>query len=310
MSLPGAHTICEMELLATLTLDQLREPKFFLRLPNKQSVEYLELRDSIQAIGFLNSLCVRYTGDPNVFEIVDGWFRFNAARDVELTEVPCIVKEMTDAEVLASQIAANAIRPETKPVEMARHLKQLQLLDPSLTLPVIAKQVGKDISWVKNMLLLNDLSPEAQQAVDTGRMFLMNAYMLAKIPKAFQPKFIHHALHMPVKEFSALSQAVIKDYRLKKRKQRLEHHKFKPTPYLRSVVEIIEEMGSSVAFNKLAGKAHLSRKELWKAALEWALHLDVDSIEKQRQQAERRNQLHQLERKAYVADIDSVIPDP
>ena len=48
-----------------------------------------------------------------------------AARDVGLSMVPCIIREISDKDVLAIQIQANAISLETKPAEYAHQIKKM-----------------------------------------------------------------------------------------------------------------------------------------------------------------------------------------
>ena len=59
---------------------QIVEPWVVLRLVNRESVEYLELRDSMADKGSLNSICVRPSPrQPGKFEVVDGLYRRAAA---------------------------------------------------------------------------------------------------------------------------------------------------------------------------------------------------------------------------------------
>jgi len=101
-----------------IPLVEIVEPWVILRPVNRGSVEYLELRDSLAAVGFLNSICVRPSKrKPGKVEVVDGLYRYTAAKELDLPAAPCIVKyNLTDQDVLAAQIQANALRPETTPV--------------------------------------------------------------------------------------------------------------------------------------------------------------------------------------------------
>ena len=116
-----------MDQIEFLPIHVLREPKIKLRGVNRDSVEYLELRDSLAAVGPLNSICVRPSmRRPGCYEVVDGLYRYTAAAELRLPSLPCIVKHnLTDDDVLALQIQANALRPETTAVEYARQVKRI-----------------------------------------------------------------------------------------------------------------------------------------------------------------------------------------
>jgi len=300
-----------MEIVATLDLDQLLEPKYILRELNRQSAEYLELRDGIRELGLTNCGCARYTEDPDKFEIVDGWFRFNAIKDLGHKSMPFILQHLTDSQALAKQVSAQAHRPETTPVQMARHLKLLQLHSPEMRLSDLAASIQKSPDWVSRTLGLLNLLPGIQELVDGDRMATLNAYMLAKLPPSWQGNYIEHAKHMNTREFSALMRTVLRDMRLDHRAGRLKakFKSFEAIPHLRTVNEILAELASSEAANTEVNRKRDPR-DAWDAALKWVLHLDDKSKEKQRRLAEDRNQKHEIERKAYVEAIDSVVPDP
>ena len=101
-----------------IPLDQIVEPWVVLRIVDRESVAYLELRDSVAHQGILNSICVRPSArKPGLYEVVDGLYRYTAARELRLPALPCIVKHgLTDADVLAIQIQANAVRRRRPPL--------------------------------------------------------------------------------------------------------------------------------------------------------------------------------------------------
>ena len=76
---------------ADIPIDYIVEPRTVLRLVDRDSVEYLELRDSIEAEGFWNSIAVRPAKDEGKYEIIDGLYRHTCARELGLTSIPCII---------------------------------------------------------------------------------------------------------------------------------------------------------------------------------------------------------------------------
>ena len=85
----------------SIPLDQIIEPWVVLRAVNRESVEYLELRDSLAAVGPLNSICVRPSPRrPGDYEVVDGLYRHTAAVELRMPALPCIIKHnLTDEDV-------------------------------------------------------------------------------------------------------------------------------------------------------------------------------------------------------------------
>ena len=88
-----------------------------------------------------------------------------AARDVGLSMVPCIIREISDKDVLALQIQANAISLETKPAEYAHQIKRMMALDPDLTQSQVACLIRKSPSWVGSCLSLANLLKVVQVMV-------------------------------------------------------------------------------------------------------------------------------------------------
>ena len=133
-----------------IPLDQLVDPPVVLRLVNRESVAYMELRDSLADRGFLNSICVRPSiRFPGKYDVADGLYRVTAARELRLPGTPCIVKDLTDDDLLAIQIQANAVRPETTPMEYARQIKRIMEARPQATLAEVSSRIiHKSPGWV------------------------------------------------------------------------------------------------------------------------------------------------------------------
>ena len=94
---------------------------------DRESVEYLELRDSVGPQGFLNSIaCAHRPGKPGTYEVVDGLYRYTAACELRLPALPCIVKHsLTDEDVLAIRIQANAVRPRRRRLSTPGRIKRI-----------------------------------------------------------------------------------------------------------------------------------------------------------------------------------------
>jgi ParB/RepB/Spo0J family partition protein len=290
-----------------ISIDEIVEPRLVLRSVNMMSADYLELRDSVAEHGFLNSICVRPAlHAPGKYEVVDGNYRFHVARDLRRPTVPCLVKyDLTDDDVLAMQVQANAIRPETTPTEFARQLKRIMLhcrtVDgKDMTAAELAHVVKKRPSWLRNMLGLLTLTEAEQKAVNRSEIPITSAYMLAKIPKRFRPQFVDQAKTLPVNEFRPIAAAFIKQFMEAVRQGKLEAMfgdggHFEPHAYVRKPRELESELKDRCCGALLTAAAGCTTPlDGWYLALEWVLHLDKESVEQQRTAAIERAQTHLL----------------
>lgn len=275
---------------ADIATDRLLEPWVLLRPIGRESIEYLEMRSSIDEIGLLNSLAVRPSKKEGYYEVIDGMWRLTCARELEFPTVPCIIKfGITNEQVLALQIQANAIRPTTKPVEFARQLKRIQKARPEITLAQLSSFVNKEPGWVRKQLGLLRLDEKIQKAIDRGEIPLGNAYMLSMIPPKLRPEYVDFAKTMEVKAFKALAASVIKQFKEAVKQGRLEaffSSDFHVQSYLRSLKDIEAEVESQEAAPFVLVAANCTTPmEGWLIALQWALHLDQHSVEEQEKAA-------------------------
>ena len=231
---------------ADIPTDQITEPRTMLRLVDKDSLEYLEMRDSIATDGFWNSISVRPAKDDGKYELIDGLYRYTCARELSLQSIPCIIKyNVSDDAVLAAQIQANAIRPETKPAEFARQMKRMLTRRPDMTFDELAHLIHKSPSWVRKTLGLLRLVKEAKRMLDRGEIPVRSAYMLAKIPQRLQSDYLNQAQTLPSREFRALAASVVKQYTEAVKQGKMEAFwcgEFQPQAHLRSLRDIQSEV--------------------------------------------------------------------
>lgn len=279
---------------ADIPTDQITEPRTVLRLIDKDSVEYLEMRDSIAAEGFWNSISVRPAADDGRYEIIDGLYRYTCARELGLKSIPCIIKyNVSDDAVLAAQIQANAIRPETKPAEFARQMKRMLTRRPKMTFDELAHLIHKSPSWVRKTLGLLRLVRESRKMVDRGEIPIQSAYMLAKIPHHLQADYLDQARTLPSREFRALAASVIKQFTEAVKQGKMEAFwcgEFQPQAHLRSLREIQSEAQRQEVGALLVTVGQCKTPvDGFYAALRWAMHLDRQSIEDQERAARARS---------------------
>jgi ParB family transcriptional regulator, chromosome partitioning protein len=135
------------------------------------------LAASIKTQGILEPLIVREKGKK--YEIVCGERRYRAAQVAALSELPCLVRRLSDEQVLDIQIHENLHREDVHPMDEAYGY---QFLKETLACDVkeLALRVGKSEGYVLNRLKLNQLIKEAQKDVEDGLLPLVFALEIAK----------------------------------------------------------------------------------------------------------------------------------
>jgi ParB/RepB/Spo0J family partition protein len=277
-----------------LPLGQLVDPPVVLRLVNRASVAYLELRDSLAHYGPLNSICVRPSlRFPGKYDVADGLYRVTAAREIALPGFPSVIKDLTDDDLLAIQIQANAVRPETTPMEYARQIRRIVDSRPGIRDYELVGIIHKSPGWIRDTLGLENLRKDFQPAVERGEMPLGSAYELARIPYKHQADFFDAARTMPVAEFRAMAQAFLKQFQEAVRQGKLDaffNEDFKPVAHMRPLKDVLPEYENpEQAALLLAAESCKTPLEAWRIALAWVMHLDRGSIETQREAVMNRN---------------------
>jgi len=252
------------------------------------------MRDSIAAEGFWNSISVRPAADEGRYEIIDGLYRYTCARELGLKSIHCIIKyNVSDDAVLAAQIQANAIRPETKPAEFARQMKRMLTRRPEMTFAELAHLIHKSPSWVRKTLGLLRLVRESRKMVDRGEIPIQSAYMLAKIPHHLQADYLDQARTLPSREFRALAASVVKQFTEAVKQGKMEAFwcgEFQPQAHLRSLREIQSEAQRQELGALLVTVEQCKTPvDGFYAALRWAMHLDRQSVEDQERAARARS---------------------
>lgn len=281
------------ENLLTLPIALIDEPRVVLRQVLRQSKEYRELRSSIEDYGLLTSVLVRPKG--NRYELVAGNWRRTACVELKRDSMPCIVREMTDEQMLSLQLQENAIRFDTKPAEYANQLKRLMDQSPGMTFADIAKLVKKHPNWIKQILELPKLPKEVQQLIDRGEMTVKNAVMLCKIPLRYREEQFENARRMPVKEFEILAAAITKQFVESVRQGKLDAHfntPFKPQGYARKNKEVQAELDDPQVLPLLiVSEGCKSYLDAALVGLRWGHHQDRESVEYLRRKAELEGRL-------------------
>ena len=122
----------------------------------------MELADSIKQFGILQPLIVQKKND--YYEIIAGERRWRAAKIAGVKEVPIIVKEFSDQEIVEISLIENIQRENLNPIEEAMAYKRL-LEEFNLKQDEVAERVSKSRTAVTNSMRLLKLSPRVQQMI-------------------------------------------------------------------------------------------------------------------------------------------------
>ncbi len=144
-----------------------------------------ELADSIKQFGLLQPILVQDRKD--YFEIIAGERRWRAAKLAGLKEVPVIVKNYTEQEIMEISLIENIQREDLNPIEEAIAYKRL-LEDFHLKQDELAERVSKSRTTITNSMRLLRLCEYVQQMIIDGKLTTGHARALISIEDEEQQK--------------------------------------------------------------------------------------------------------------------------
>ena len=126
-----------------------------------------DLASSIQQHGILQPIVLRQTVQG--YYIVVGERRFRASQLAGLTEVPAIIKELSDEDMMELAIIENLQREDLNAIEDAESYKKM-MTDLNITQQEVARRLGKSRPYIANMLRLLQLPKNVAQMVQQGAL--------------------------------------------------------------------------------------------------------------------------------------------
>ena len=139
-----------------------------------------ELADSLREVGVIQPLIVRPVAAGG-YQIVAGERRWRAAQMAGLTEVPAIVRELTDREVDEMALIENLQREDLDAIEEAEGYRHL-IEEYSMTQEQVASRVGKSRPAVSNSMRLLELPDGVLQLIRRGELTAGHARALLTLP--------------------------------------------------------------------------------------------------------------------------------
>lgn len=141
--------------------------------------ELKSLAASISANGVIQPIIVR-TKDGNVYELIAGERRWRAAQMAGLSEIPAILRQASDQDMLEIALAENIFREDLNPIDRAAAYKRY-CDEFALTPDQLAAKLGEDRSTVTNYIRLLDLPQEVKDWVASGQLSMGHARCLLAI---------------------------------------------------------------------------------------------------------------------------------
>lgn len=155
---------------AILSLAQLDPPKFNARKEFEEEA-LAELAASIKENGIIEPLIVRRTGpeQQNAYQIVAGERRFRAAEMAHVTKIPCLIRDLDDAQAEEVALLENLHREDLEWAEEAAGYKRLVELGRH-TVESLAQRLGKSKRHVYDCIRSCDVVPEVLELVGQGKL--------------------------------------------------------------------------------------------------------------------------------------------
>ena len=192
----------------SLRVDQICEGRVQPRATNGEAA-LEELKVSIRRQGVIEPVIDRPVAH-GTYELVAGERRWRAARALGLSEIPAIIKTLSDKEALEYSLIENIQRENLNPWEEAKGYARL-VEAFGYTQEDVAATVGKDRVSVTNILRLLKLPEELQQGLREGRLSLGQAKVLLSVDgQARQLELYQRAMkdHLSVRQLEVLAGAV------------------------------------------------------------------------------------------------------
>lgn len=269
--------------LQTIAIGLIRENVAALRTVNRKNPSFLGLIESIRIDGFNGAIVVRGKTDPDTeqvyYEICDGLHRFTAAKEAGLKEINVDIKDYDDAQMLETQIMGNIHKVETSKTEYSKALKRMLTMNSLMTESELAGKLGVTSKFIRERLSLNKITnPDVLALIDSGKLKLANAYLLAKLPEEEMKNFLDAAITEPPDQFVPKAQERIKEINDAKRAgKKAEPPKFTIVAHMQKMKDIKEAReNGDVISTLIVGIEDPAQSAM--IVLDWVLHLDPNSV--------------------------------
>lgn len=209
-----------------------------------------ELADSIAQHGVIQPLLVRPMPDGS-YQLVAGERRWRAARRAGLLEVPVVIREMSDSEMMELALIENLQREDLNPIEEAEGLQQL-IHTYGLTQETAAARVGRSRPAIANALRLLSLPTPILELTRDGKISAGHARALLSLND--EEKMVEIADQILKKEISVREVERLAKAAAKEKKQPENHPLRRDTFYDEVELALTNSLGRRI-------KVNLNKKE-------------------------------------------------
>ncbi len=231
------------EEIVNISLDELRSNPY---QPRKvfDAEALQELSDSIKEHGVFQPIIVKKS--IKGYEIIAGERRVKASRMAGLTEIPAIIRDFNDQEMMEIALLENLQRENLNAIEEANAYKKLQET-LAVTQEELAKRLGKSRSHITNMIGILSLPQNIQDEISKNNVSMGHARVLSKLSdESQQQELLNKILKdgISVRELESLTQApTVEKVHQQKRKEVNNEYS-----YLQE--ELSEKLGTKVVIKK------------------------------------------------------------
>lgn len=166
-----AMKLQEMDKSATLSGNLQMLPIDHIKLDRTQPPKTFRQLDALAASmvekGMMQPVIVKIKNEQGIYHVIAGERRYLAAVKAGLAQIPCILREDTDANTLILQLLENNQREDVSPLEEAEALQQL-INQLGVNKLEVAKEIGRDPAWISIRLGLNEASDAIKGLVKDG----------------------------------------------------------------------------------------------------------------------------------------------
>ena len=172
------------EEITNVKISELRSNPYQPRQVFKQEA-LQELSDSIKEHGVFQPIIIKKS--IKGYEIIAGERRVKASQMAGLDEIPAIIRDFTDEEMMEIALLENLQRENLNPIEESRAYKKL-IETLNITQEELSKRLGKSRSYITNMIGLQTLPAPIQDMISDNKMSMGHARVLSKLENENQQK--------------------------------------------------------------------------------------------------------------------------
>lgn len=233
------------EEIVKVNLDELRSNPYQPR-QNFDEEALQELAASIKEHGVFQPIIIKKS--IKGYEIIAGERRVKASKIAGLKEIPAIVRNFTDSEMMEIALLENLQRENLNSIEEALAYKNL-LTNLNLTQEKLAERLGKSRSHITNMIGLLTLPEEVQNLISEKKISMGHARVLSKLEDKHQIKELTDRIiseGLSVRQIEELTSSE-KNY---ERKNKIVRHQEKNNEYVDLEENLKEKLGTKVKIKK------------------------------------------------------------